>query len=138
MYTKCYSELITIESFINRLEYLRLGSDIGVLTFGDKRYLNQMLYNSPEWKRVRREIIMRDNGFDLAHADFPILSNIYIHHINPITVDDVLRRSGKIFDPENLISSSFETHNAIHFGSISSRESELLIIRTKNDTCPWK
>lgn len=134
---KTYSELITISSFEERFEYLSLSGIVGDITFGGHRYLNQKLYQSPEWKSIKREVILRDNGCDLAHEDYPIKGHIYIHHINPISIEDILERRSCVFDLENLISASFITHNAIHYGS-----EELLtrkpIIRTKNDTCPWR
>lgn len=134
---KTYSELITLPTFEERFEYLKLDGTVGLDTFGYDRYLNQMLYRSAEWKRLRRDIIIRDNGCDLACDGFEIHDRILIHHINPITVDDVNKRRPSIFDPDNLISVSHNTHNAIHYGDI-----DLLAIapieRTKNDTCPWR
>lgn len=137
MNTKTYSELIAISSFEERFEYLRLKGSVGEDTFGYDRYLNQILYNSPEWKKLRNQIIIRDCGRDLACEGYEIYGRILIHHLNPITVDDVLDRSRKVFDPDNLICVTHNTHNAIHYGDASM----LLtgpIIRTKNDTCPWR
>lgn len=137
MSIRTYSELITIPSFIDRFLYLKLGGTVGQETFGFDRYLNQTLYRSTEWKRFRRDMIIRDNGMDLACEGYDIVGKILLHHINPITDKDVLRRDYKIFDPENVICVSLNTHNAIHYGD----ESLLMttpIIRTKNDTCPWK
>lgn len=134
---KTYSELITIPTFIERFRYLKLNGRVGMDTFGHDRYLNQVLYRSPEWKRFRREIILRDNGCDLGHEDYEIHGNILIHHINPITIDDVMRRDPKIFDPENVISTVLNTHNAIHYGDESLLITEP-ISRTQFDTCPWK
>lgn len=137
MSIKTYSELISIPTFIERYRYLRIGGSVGKETFGYDRYLNQMLYRSDEWRYFRNGIIIRDNGDDLACPGFEICGNVLIHHINPITVNDVLNRDPKIFDEENVISTSLNTHNAIHYGDES-----LLIVapieRTKNDTCPWK
>lgn len=137
MSIRTYSELITIPTFIERFRYLKIGGTIGEDTFGYDRYLNQILYRSEEWKRFRRDIIIRDNGCDLACDNYEIIGNILVHHINPITVEDVLRRDPKIFDPENVISTSLNTHNAIHYGDESLLITEP-IIRTKNDTCPWR
>lgn len=137
MSIKCYSELITIPTFIERYRYLKIGGRVGADTFGHDRYLNQMLYHSGEWLDFRDEIIIRDNGCDLAHPEFELRDRILIHHINPITVEDVLRRHPKIFDPENVISTCLNTHNAIHYGD----ESKLMLLpitRTRNDTCPWR
>lgn len=137
MSIKCYSELITIPTFIERYRYLKIGGRVGADTFGHDRYLNQILYHSGEWLDFRDEIIIRDNGCDLAHPEFEIHDRILIHHINPITVEDVLKRDPKIFDPENVISTVLNTHNAIHYGD-ESRLMLLPITRTKNDTCPWR
>lgn len=134
---KTYSELITIPSFLERYRYLKLGGSIGEETFGFDRYLNQTLYRSPEWKRFRRDIIIRDNGMDLAFDGYEIIGKILVHHINPLTIQDVIRRDPKIFDPENVVCTSMNTHNAIHYGD----ESLLMIepvVRTKYDTCPWR
>lgn len=137
MSIKAYSELIKIPTFLERYRYLRIGGAVGKETFGYDRYLNQILYKSDKWKRFRREIIVRDNGNDLACEGFQIFGKILIHHINPITVEDVLHRDPRIFDPENVISTTLNTHNAIHYGD----ESLLMIApveRSKNDTCPWR
>lgn len=134
---KTYSELITIPTFIDRFKYLQLNGSVGSDTFGYDRYLNQILYSSKEWKRCRRDIIIRDEGCDLACEGFTIHGRILIHHINPITVQDILDRNPIVFDPENLITVTHDTHNAIHYGD----EGLLVtspIIRTSNDTCPWK
>lgn len=145
---RSYSELITLPTFEERFKYLRLDGQVGKETFGYDRYLNQILYNSYEWRRFRDWIIIRDNACDLAHEDHEIPSwrdrdgrlhgpKILIHHINPVTVDDVVNRSPTVFDPENTITTIMSTHNAIHYGD----ESLLLkapIERSQNDTCPWR
>ena len=137
MSIRTYSELITIPTFEERFEYLQLKGSVGKDTFGYDRYLNQVLYRSPEWKRLRNQIIIRDCGCDLACDGYDIYGKVLIHHLNPITVEDVLARSRKVFDPDNLVCVSHNTHNAIHYGDM-----DLLvtgpIIRTKNDTCPWR
>ena len=137
MSIRTYSELITIPTFEERFEYLQLKGSVGKDTFGYDRYLNQVLYRSPEWKRLRNQIIIRDGGCDLACDGYDIYGKVLIHHLNPITVEDVLARSRKVFDPDNLVCVSHNTHNAIHYGDM-----DLLvtgpIIRTKNDTCPWR
>lgn len=134
---KTYSELIKIPTFLERFRYLKLKGKVGEQTFGQERHLNQTLYSSTEWKRFRRDIVLRDFGCDLACEGFEVFGKIVIHHINPITVEDIVNRSPSIFDPENVISTSFNTHNAIHFGDES-----LLCVgpieRKPNDTCPWK
>lgn len=137
MSIKTYSELIALPTFKERFKYLQLKGSVGKDTFGHDRYLNQTLYRSPEWKRLRRDIIIRDNGCDLGCEGFDIYGRVLIHHINPITIEDVVSRHPKVFDPENLICVTHDTHNAIHYG-----DENLLItgpnVRTKNDTCPWK
>lgn len=137
MMNKSYLELIQIPTFQERYEYLKIGGRIGEETFGFDRHLNQTLYRSSEWKRFRRQIIIRDKGCDLGCEGYELYDKILIHHINPITIDDVLNRASCIFDPNNVICTSLNTHNAIHYG-----DSELLVTepieRTKNDTCPWK
>lgn len=137
MRIKTYSELITFSTFEERFDYLQLKGIVGQETFGFDRYLNQILYNSKEWKHLRNEIIVRDNGCDLALEGFDIHGRILIHHINPITIEDVKKRREIVFDPENLICVTHNTHNAIHYGDKS-----LLITgpieRRANDTCPWK
>lgn len=137
MNTKSYSELITIPTFEERFEYLQLKGSVGKDTFGYDRYLNQVLYRSPEWKKLRNQIIIRDCGCDLACEGYEIYGRILIHHLNPITVDDVLDRSRKVFDPNNLVCITHNTHNAIHYGDASLLVTGP-IVRTKNDTCPWR
>ena len=137
MSIKTYSELITLPTFEERYRYLRLEGDVGKETFGWDRYLNQVFYSSIEWKKFRRDIIVRDMGCDLGIEDREIGGLIYLHHIEPITVDDIVQRRACLLDPENVICTSFGTHNAIHYGD----ESLLTlspIERTRNDTCPWK
>lgn len=134
---KSYTELIRLKTFEERFEYLSIKSAVGKETFGYDRYLNQILYRSNEWKTFRREIFLRDNGCDLACRDHEIHGRFIVHHINPITVDDVINRDPKVFDPENAITTILMTHNAIHYG-----DKNLLvpdpIERTVNDTCLWK
>lgn len=134
---RCYSELITLPTFIERFRYLKLDGSVGMDTFGHDRWLNQVLYRSSEWKRFRNGIIVRDNGCDLGDEDRPIFGKILIHHINPLTIEDVLNRSPKIFDEENVICTQLITHNAIHYGDESILYQEP-ITRKPNDTCPWK
>lgn len=137
MTIKTYSELILLPTFKERYEYLRLDGAVGEQTFGFDRYLNQMLYKSQKWRKVRDHIIIRDNGCDLGMEGFEIRGKIIIHHMNPITLDDIRRESDLIFEPEFLICTTHNTHNAIHYG-----DSNLLITapieRSKNDTCPWR
>lgn len=134
---KTYSEMIRFPTFIERYRYLKIDGIVGDETFGYERYMNQILYHSPEWRKFRRDIILRDNGCDLGIDGYEIIGKILIHHIEPITVRDIERRDSKIFDTENVISVSLNTHNAIHYGD----ETLLIttpITRTKFDTCPWR
>lgn len=134
---KTYSEMIRFPTFVERYRYLKIDGIVGDETFGYERYMNQILYHSPEWRKFRRDIILRDNGCDLGTDGYEIIGKILIHHIEPITVRDIERRDSKIFDTENVISVSLNTHNAIHYGD----ESLLIttpITRTKFDTCPWR
>ena len=134
---RSYSELIRIPTFKERYEYLRLFGKVGKETFGYDRYLNQVLYTSDEWRRFRRDIIIRDNGCDLGCEGYELQSIIIVHHINPITVEDVLNRSHMVFDPDNVISVSHNTHQAIHYGD-ESLLPLLPVERSRYDTCPWK
>ena len=134
---KTYSELIKIDTFFERYEYLKLDGAVGLETFGVDRYLNQALYTSYEWKRVRNLVITRDNGCDLGIYGMIIPSRIIIHHMNPITIEQVINRDPIIFDPEYLITTQHSTHNAIHYANDQMLAKEP-VVRTKGDTCPWK
>ena len=134
---RIYSELKNLDSFEERFNYLKLNGQVGETTFGSKRYLNQLLYKSQEWMSVRDKAIIRDEGCDLGIQGRDIGGKVLVHHINPITIEDVLNNNPKVFDLENLITTSHITHEAIHYGD----ENLLIkdpIIRTANDTCPWK
>lgn len=137
MSIKTYSELIKLSTFEERFEYLKIGGKVGVDTFGFDRYLNQIFYRSDEWKSIRDEVIIRDNGCDLGIEGREIYSRIIVHHMNPITKDDILNRSDFLLNPEFLICTIKLTHDAIHYGDSSILFTEP-VIRTKNDTCPWK
>lgn len=136
---RTYTELISLPTFEERFRYLKMNGSVGDITFGHERFLNQALYASYEWKRVRREVLIRDNCCDLAIEDrliygpYPI-----IHHINPITRDDILERRNIVFDLENLITTTYRTHNAIHYGDESQIALPQLVERRPGDTCPWK
>ena len=134
---KTYSECMQLPTFLERFRYLQIGGYVGKETFGYDRYLNQILYRTPEWKRFRRDMILRDNGCDLACEGYEIHGNILVHHINPITVEDVINRNPCIFDPNNVICTSLNTHNAIHYSDESILITEP-VVRTPYDTCPWK
>ena len=135
---KTYSELSQFQTFEERYRYLRLRGAVGEETFGFDRYLHQVFYQrSPKWKKVRDFVIIRDNGCDLGLDGYDIYGKILVHHMNPITLKDLERESEYLLDPEFLICTSLNTHNAIHYGD----ESLLIttpIVRTKNDTCPWR
>ena len=137
MMMKSYNELITIPTFEERFRYLKVYGVIGDQTFGHDRYLNQKLYTLNEWKRVRDKVILRDNGCDLGCEGFEIYGKIIIHHINPITIKDIERESEFLLDPEYLITTTHNTHNAIHYGDASLLPATP-IKRSRNDTCPWR
>lgn len=134
---RTYSELIQLPTFEERFRYLRLKGSVGKETFGFDRYLNQNFYRSSAWKRVRDQVIVRDNGCDLGIDDRIIYGKILIHHMNPINDEDILTMTDILLNPEYLICVTLDTHNAIHYG-----DDDLLIkepvVRFKNDTCPWK
>lgn len=137
MSIKTYSELITLPTFEERYRYLRLGGSVGVDTFGFDRYLNQVFYRSQRWRSIRDQVIIRDNGCDLGVEGREIHGRILIHHMNPLTIDDIVNESELLLNPEFLICTIHSTHNAIHYG-----DENLLVLgpveRTKNDTCPWR
>lgn len=142
MNIRTYLELAALQTFEERYEYLRLGGKVGEETFGFDRYLNQAFYKSSEWLTVRDHVILRDTGYnnycqDLGIDGHDIVGRILIHHMNPITKEDILYRSKYLLDPEYLICVSDNTHKAIHYG-----DSSLLITapveRVRNDTCPWR
>lgn len=135
--TRTYTELSKLETFEDRYKYLRLGGNVGEETFGFDRFLNQTFYKSPEWKKVRDYVILRDNGCDLGIPGREIRGKILIHHMNPIGAKDILNRTEYLLDPEYLITTVHDTHNAIHYGDESLLPQEP-IVRTKNDTCPWR
>lgn len=136
--TKSYSELMKYKTFEERFEYLKLNGQVGDLKFNGHRYLNQLLYKCPEWKRVRRDIIIRDLGMDLGCDDHPIGGKILVHHLNPLSVEDVIDRKRCVFDPENLITVSHQTHNALHYGTENYISTSMIAERRPNDTSPWR
>ena len=137
MSIKTFSELIEIPTFEERFEYLKLGGFVGEETFGFDRYLNQNFYRSREWRSLRNQIIIRDNGCDLACEDRDIFGRVIIHHMNPISTDDLIHNSDFLTNPEYLICTTKQTHDAIHYGNKDS-----LILtpkeRTPGDTIPWR
>lgn len=144
---RCYSELIQLKTFEERFEYLKLTGEVGMTTFGFDRYLNQVFYHSPEWKRVRDFVLIRDNGCDLGIQDRPIplvrdkngraISRVLIHHMNPITEADIAMRNPDILNPEFLICVGLLTHTALHYSSAELLPQDY-VERTPFDTCPWR
>lgn len=134
---RCYSELILLPTIDERYHYLRRCQKPGDRTFGGDRYLNQQFYKSIEWKNFRHSIVIRDGGWDLGVEGYPVIDRGFIHHINPITIEQLSQGSDCLFDPENVILCSFDTHNAIHYGINRSLNKDL-IERRPGDTCPWR
>ena len=148
VFGKSYKELIQLKSFKERYEYLRIGGLIGERTFGGERYLNQALYKSPQWRSFRNEVIIRDGGCDMAMEGYdivPVINGkslrgrgdyIIIHHINPLTIDDIANNTRAVFDINNVVCVSPRTHRAIHFGDASLLPQEFTE-RKPGDHCPW-
>lgn len=134
---RTYNELILLQTFEERFDYLRLNGQCSEITFGGHRLLNQMLYRSPQWQEVRRRVIIRDSGCDLGIEDRPINDQILIHHINPITIEQVTNFDPCIFDLNNLISVSKKTHNAIHYGDGTNLAPSTITERKPGDTRLW-
>lgn len=132
-----YSELIKIPNFENRFEYLKIAGRVGESTFGFDRFLNQSFYRSKEWRNIRNFVITRDEGCDLADPDHPIYGQVIIHHLNPLTIEDVENHTEFLLDPEYLITTQHSTHNAIHYGDSSLLPKDF-VERKPGDTCPWK
>lgn len=130
-----YSELCKLATFKERLNYLMVRGSVGVETFGFERYLNQRFYTSAEWRSIRNYVIDRDYGCDLGLEGYEIRDKIIVHHMNPIVTKDIVHASDFLLNPEYLVCTSLKTHNAIHFGEEIEEE---IVVRTKNDTCPWK
>lgn len=136
---RTYSELITFETFEERFQYLKLDGSIGEDTFGFDRYLNQLFYRSPEWRQVRNFVITRDLGCDLAIPEREIINQqILIHHMNPLTKDDIINKTDFLLNPEYLICTTKRTHNAIHYSDDRILIPDDPVVRTKNDQCPWR
>lgn len=133
---RCYTELSRIEGFRERFRYLVLHGRTGTATFGFDRHINQHFYRSTEWKQIRQHVIARDNGCDMGVPDHEIYDKILIHHMNPMTVDDIVEGNDSIIDPEYLICVSHKTHNAIHFGD-ESQLPRLQVERKPGDTKLW-
>ena len=134
---KTYQELSELTTFEERFEYLKLSGSVADETFGGNRWVNQMFYRSPEWKQFRDKVIRRDNGCDLGVEGREIFGPIIIHHLNPITLEDIVARDPKVFDMNNVICTILSTHNAIHYGDKSGVVLDP-VERRANDTCPWR
>ena len=135
---KTYSEMLQYVTYEDRLRYLSLDGVPCNETFGPDRWINQKFYMSSEWKRLRNHIIARDYGCDLAIKDLYISGSIYIHHMNPISVDDIVNRTNLLLDPEFLICVTYNTHQMIHYGRAYLNSTRVIIERSKNDLYPWK
>ncbi len=134
---RTYTEMCKLRTFSERYEYLKLDGQVGITTFGNERYLNQIFYKSDIWRKTRRDVIIRDNGLDLGCDEYGIMGKIMVHHMNPITIQDILDRNPDIFNPEYLICCSHETHNAIHYGNDNILV-PTMCERSPNDTCLWR
>lgn len=135
---KTYTELSCITDYRERFEYLKIQGKVGQETFGHARWLNQYLYNTPEWDTIRRKIILRDDGCDMGLVGFPINGPITVHHIVPITLYDIQNRNPLVYNADNLVCVSHLTHNAIHYGDVTLLSFYTFIERQPNDTCPWR
>lgn len=133
---RTYSELALLPTLEERFDYLSLRGAIGEATFGFERYLNQMFYRSPEWRSARNQVISRDLGFDFGVDDFPIRGNIYVHHMNPLTKQDIEEGSDNLLNPEFLISCSLKIHNAVHYGD-KNQLPRVFAERSPGDTKLW-
>lgn len=152
MHMKTYEKMLEYTTYADRLKYLFLDGNVGIDTFGSKRWINQKFYQSYEWRNFRHKIIVRDSACDMALIDYPIFSQrrsknskeysgIILHHINPCTIDDFLGDFSKIMDPSNIVCVSYKTHRLIHYGileDIDLRVASSFSERQPNDTCPWK
>ena len=138
MNRKSYSELLSFPTFEERFRYLEIGGIVGERSFGGNRYLNQRFYQSYEWRKLRYYIITRDEGCDLGIDGFQLRWKITVHHINPVSEQNILRADPCVLDPENLICVSYTTHKAIHYGDLALAQTETPILRRPYDTCPWK
>lgn len=135
---RSYSELIKLPTFEERFDYLKLGGSVGQSTFGYDRYLNQQFYTSGKWRKFRDEIIARDMGCDLGVEGYEINGQpVLIHHINPLKRNDIVDRNPYLMDPDNVITTTYGTHRAIHYGD-KSQIFTGLVERSANDTCPWR
>lgn len=137
MIDRTYDELIMLSTFEERFAYLLCAGRVGLETFGHNRYLNQLLYSSRAWREIRDRVIFRDEGCDLGIVPIHNMP-LYVHHIEPINIYDVENMTDKVFDLNNLITTSYDTHQAIHYGNANYTEARKIIIRAPNDTAPWR
>lgn len=137
MILRCYTDLKELATLEERYEYLKLNGQVGEELFGYSRYLNQEFYHGVEWYDVREQVIIRDGGYDLGVPGYKIIGNIYVHHMNPITPEQLMRNDPILLDPEYLISCSYNTHQAITWGNAELLP-KLPVVRRPGDTCPWK
>jgi len=135
---KTYSELTQLKTFEERYNYLKLSGSVGQPTFGFDRWMNQRFYTSTQWRKIRNEILLRDNGCDLGDPDRPIGGKILIHHMNPVNMKDIMNQTDYLLNPDFLICVSHDTHNAIHYGDETLLPANKFAERTPNDTCPWR
>ncbi len=135
---RTYHELKSLKTFEERFRYLQIRGHVGIDTFGFDRIFNQQFYNSYEWKQIRAKVILRDNGCDLGVPGYDIPGKILIHHMNPISIQDIEQSTDILLDPEYLICTTHETHNAIHYGDEKILQSKVLVERRPGDTCPWR
>ena len=137
MMKRTYTELILLPTFEERFEYLKLDGKVGESTFGFDRYLNQAFYSSKEWRSIRNQVILRDRACNLGLEGHDIYGFIFVHHMNPITEEDIRSGDSSVFDPEFLICMNKDTHNAIHYG-LTKKPKDIFAVRRPNDTCPWR
>lgn len=137
MKKRTYRGLVRLKSFEERFEYLKLSGEVADPTFGYNRFFNQSFYHSKEWKQIRDRVILRDNGCDLAMPGYELVGPVYIHHINPITLDILEHEDSSLLDLDNLVCVSFDTHNAIHYGTVRNLPM-VPVERKPGDTCPWR
>ena len=133
---RCDSELSQLDTFDERFDYLKLSGQVGALTFNTDRHINQKFYNSHEWREVRRHVILRDQGCDLGVPGFEIGGEALIHHVNPMRVEDIIHSELWILDPEYLVLTCMDTHNAIHYGN-KSLLPKVVLSRSPGDTKLW-
>ena len=134
---RCYSELILLDSLEDRFEYLRLNGEVGEELFGYARYLNQNFYHGQRWRETRNKVVIRDQGYELGVQGWKIVGHIYVHHMNPITLEMLQEDAPELYDPEFLICCSYNTHQAITWGNAELLPKPI-IVRRPNDTCPWR